>query len=150
MKRKRLKKFVTILMAMVFVVSLAVNANAATGNISAGEYGELKAVNAISILGTFEKRVNISVETTKSAAEKYILKYNVVYANTGTSITGNVQLENVNMYTPMRSSESVEMHHWKNTQTGQYDGFIGTKIKAYTTHEVRGTYAYAIYLSETA
>ena len=53
------------------------------------------------------------------------------------------------MYTPMRSSETVEMHHWRNTQTGINDNFVYTKIKAYSTHEVRGDYAaYVVYLSD--
>lgn len=149
MKKTNLKKIITMSMAVICAVSLIVNAYAATGRTNAGEYGELRAENTIARLEGYDKRVHLSVATTNKAADKYILKYNVVYAESGASITGTVELVNINMYTAMKSSETVEMRHWKNTVTGKVDGFLSTKIKAYSTHEVRGDYAaYVVYLSD--
>ena len=149
MKRANLKKFITMSMAVVCAVSLVVNAYAVTGKKNAGEYGELCAENTIARLEGYDKRVHLSVATTSKAADKYILKYNVVYADSGASITGTAELININMYTAMKSCETVEMHHWKNAVTGKVDGFLNTKIKAYSTHEVRGDYAaYVVYLSD--
>lgn len=148
MKKTKLRKIITASMAVVCTVSLVINAYASTDRTNAGEYGILEAENTIANNG-YEKIVNLSVATTNKAADKYVLKYNVTYAISGASITGTVELVNINMYTPMKSGETVEMHHWKNTQTGINDNFVNTKIKAYSTHEVRGDYAaYVVYLSD--
>lgn len=149
MKKTKLRKIITASMAVVCAVSLVINAYAEKDRTNAGEYGILEAENTIAKLEGYDKRVHLSVATTNKAADKYVLKYNVVYAGSGASITGTVELININMYTPMKSSETVEMHHWKNTVTGKVDGFLKTEIKAYSTHEVRGDYAaYVVYLSD--
>lgn len=148
MKKTKLSKIITLLMAAILVISLGINTYAATGSKPAGEYGMLNANNNISV-NDMEKIVSLNVSTTGSKqAEKYIIKYNVVYAKTGKSITGDVELININMISPKKSYEDVEMHHWKNAETGKVDGFRNTEIKAYSTHEVRGDYSYVVYLSE--
>lgn len=147
MKKSKLSKFITLLIVAVSTITLVINTYAATGSKPAGEYGTLNANNNIGV-NDFEKIVSLNVSTTAKAAEKYIIKYNIVYAETGKSITGDVELININMLSPMRSYEDVEMHHWKNAVTGKADGFRNTEIKAYSTHEVRGDYSYVIYLSE--
>ncbi len=147
MIKSKLRKIITLSMAAMSTIALVINTYAATGSKPAGEYGTLNANNNICV-NDFEKIVSLNVSTTDKAAEKYIIKYNVVYADTGRSITGDVELININMLSPKKSYEDVEMHHWKNAITGNSDGFKYTEIKAYSTHEVRGDYSYVIYLSE--
>ena len=149
MKKSKSSKIITLLMVAVLVVASVINTYAATDNTSAGKYGKLYAENTIRVQYDYEKCVLLSVSTTAKEAEKYIIKYNIVYADTGKSITGDVELININMLSPMKSYEDVEMHHWKNAKTGKYDNFLNTKIKAYSTHEVRDDYsAYVLYLSD--
>lgn len=132
------------------MLSMVVNAYAITksGYKSAGEYGKLISYSSL-YKSSNQKVASFSVETTAAAASKYIITYNIVYDNTGASITGNYTTVNSNMYTSRRSSESVDMLQWKNTQTGKRDGFLNTKISAFSTHEVRGVNAYADYLVNT-
>lgn len=151
MKKTKLKKVFTVAMSVVCATIVTFGAYAASGSKAAGEYGTLNASNVIGV-NDYEKVVSLSVSTTSKIPKHYIIKYNVVYADTGVSITGDVSRDNVNILynSPNRSYEDVEMHHWKNARTGKPDGFVNTNIKAYSTHEARGDYAsYAIYLSES-
>lgn len=122
------------------IIATPINALASTSSKVTSEFGTLRGTTTISLNG-YEKRVNISMSTTKKA-KTYIIKYDVRIAGTGTDITTDVELVNPNV-SGSTARETVEMHHWRS------DGYKYTKLIAYTTQEARGTTSECVYLSAT-
>lgn len=146
-KNKYVRKMAAVTMTVVCMLSSVISAYAIKKVEPTTEFGTVSAENTTG-RDRGEKIVFLSLSSTKKA-NMYNIRYNVTYAGYGTSISGDVQLVNCNMWEPMKSFENVEMHHWRNERTGQYDGFMDTRITTYSTHEVRGIGAYAIYLCST-
>lgn len=145
----RKRKFLAAALATITALALSVNAYANTQKDYTSEFGNVTSENN-TIMGYGEKLVCLSTETDRIAGT-HIIKYNITQSPSGISIMPQTQtLVNINMYTPYKSSETVELHHFKNDwKGGRYDGFVNTKITTYSTHEVRGNTAYACYMSST-
>lgn len=136
----KLKKIIATTLATALIVTTPVNVFATNSSKVTSEFGTLKGTTTISLNG-YEKRVNISMSTTKKA-ENYVIKYDVRMAGTGADITSDITLVNPNV-SGCSARETVEMHHWRK------DGYVNTKIIAYTTQEARGNTSACVYLSAT-
>lgn len=151
-KKNFMKRALITVAAMVIAVVAPVNviaASAQTKTLNTTEFGMITGNNAARKEYS-EKCVCLSVKSVREAAH-YVIRYNVTYNGSGESITGTVELMDVNRGIRSNSEcyEDIEMHHWSNKMTGQRDGFLYTSITTYGTQEVRGTNAYAVYTSST-
>lgn len=91
----KLKKLMATTLAAALIIATPINALASTSSKVTSEFGTLRGTTTISLNG-YEKRVNISMSTTKKA-KTYIIKYDVRIAGTGTDITTDVELVNPNV-----------------------------------------------------
>ena len=149
MKRNKLAKIVVAVMMSVCILgsSISVSAKSDSGSVYiSSTYGSLTGTTN-GTMGYKEKLYNTSAKTTKKVS-KIRAKLAVCYKKTGVFLGDG---ENTGWLTNSKSALTCdyEMHHFYNSLTKKYDGFVNTKCVAYGTADAITAKAYAVYTSVT-
>ena len=107
-----------------------------------GTYGYLNGETCGTVF--VDAKLFTTFTTTTKTVPRLRTSIQVQYYSSGAKIGENWPVWE---YNTNYSADEIDLHHFKNAQTNSYDGFLGTKCRAYGTSDAITSTPYVVYTS---